>query len=338
MKIAVIGLGFMGSTHAKAWLQMPGAELVAVCSRDPRRLSGDFTGIEGNLGGPGEQLDFSRLAQYSSAEQALLDPAVEAVDICLPTNLHEPIAMQALEAGKHVLVEKPMALDGESADRMVAAAKRYGRVLMAAQVVRFIPPYRVAADIVFSGRLGPVRAAILRRRCAAPAWSAWLGDPAQSGGGVFDLLIHDIDYCLHVFGKPEAVTASGYRDLPHGVDWMVGQLWYPAIGAVVISGGWHHPAAYPFSMEFTIVADGATLEFNSTTGLLAEYGADGQQHHLEVPATDGYHNELAYFLDCAERGVEPAACRPEESAMAVRVAQALLESRHRNGERIACNL
>jgi predicted dehydrogenase len=338
MKVAVIGLGFMGSTHVNAWLQIPGAELAAVASRDPRRLSGDLTGVQGNLGGRGAKLDFSAVAKYASAEEAVLDPAVEAVDICLPTHLHERIAVLALAAGKHVLVEKPMALDGAAADRMIAAAERHGRVLMAAQVVRFIPPYRAAADILRSGRLGAVRAAIFRRRCAAPAWSAWLTDPAQSGGGVFDLLIHDIDFCLHVFGKPEAVTASGYQDLPHGVDWILAQFRYPSIGAVAISGGWHHPAAYPFSMEFTIVADGGTLEFNSTGAPLAEYGADGREHALDVPGTDGYRAELEYFLDCAVRGEKPLACPPEESAAAVKLAHLMLESRNRNGEKIACNL
>jgi predicted dehydrogenase len=340
MKIAVIGLGFMGSTHVHAWRQIPGAELAAVASRDPRRLSGDLTGLQGNIPKPGGQdgnLDFSAVAKYTSAEEAVLDPAVEAVDICLPTNLHERIALLALGAGKHVLVEKPIALDGAAADRMIAAAERHGRVLMAAQVVRFIPPYRVAADTLRSGRLGTVRAAIFRRRCAAPAWSAWLTDPAQSGGGVFDLLIHDIDFCLHVFGKPEAVTASGYEDLAHGVDWILAQFWYPSIGAVAVSGGWHHPAAYPFSMEFTIVADNGTLEFDSAGAKLAEYGADGCEHALDVPGTDGYRAELEYFLNCATRGEKPLACPPEESAGAVRLAHSMLESRNRNGEKIACN-
>ena len=342
MKIAVLGLGFMGSTHVHAWRQIPGAELAAVASRDPRCLSGDFTGIQGNLGGQAWNLDFSSVAKYASAEDAVLDPAVEAVDICLPTHLHERIAVLALGAGKHVVVEKPMALDGAAADRMIAAAERHGRVLMAAQVVRFIPPYRAAADILRSGRLGTVRAAIFRRRCAAPAWSAWLTDPAQSGGGVFDLLIHDIDFCLHLFGSPEAVTASGFEDLPHGVDWILAQFWYPSIGAVAISGGWHHPAAYPFSMEFTIVADRGTLEFDSAGAALAEYGADGCQHALDVPGdvpeTDGYRAELAYFLRCAVRGEKPLQCLPEESAAAVKLAHLMLESRNRNGEKIACNL
>jgi predicted dehydrogenase len=338
MKIAVLGLGFMGSTHARAWLQIPGAELAAVAGRDPHRLSGDFTGIQGNLGGPGEKLDFSAVAKYTSAEDALLDPAVEAVDICLPTHLHGRIALLALAAGKHVLVEKPMALDGPAADRMIAAAQRHGRVLMAAQVVRFVPPYRAAADILRSGRLGPVRAAIFRRRCAAPAWGAWLTDPAQSGGGVFDLLIHDIDFCLHVFGAPDAVTASGYEDLPHGVDWILAQFWYPSVGAVAISGGWHHPAAYPFAMEFTIIADRGTLEFDSAGAPLAEYGADGRQRALDVPDADGYRAELEYFLNCATRGEQPLECPPEDSAAAVRLAHIMLESRQRNGEKIACNL
>jgi predicted dehydrogenase len=341
MKIAVLGLGFMGATHVQAWRQIPGAKLAAIASPDPRRLAGDLTGLPGNLALADAKLDFSSIAKCTSAEEALLDPAmkgIEAVDICLPTHLHEPIALLALTAGKHVLVEKPMALDGAGADRMIAAAERHGRVLMAAQVVRFIPPYRTAADILRSGRLGAVRAAIFRRRCAAPAWSAWLTDPAQSGGGVFDLLIHDIDFCLHLFGKPEAVTASGYEDLPHGVDWIVAQFWYPSIGAVAISGGWHHPAAYPFSMEFTIVSDHGTLEFNSAFTPLTEYGADGRQHALDVLNTDGYQAELKYFLHCATSGEKPIACPPEESATAVKLAHLMLQSRKRNGEKIACTL
>ncbi|HTQ56015.1 MAG TPA: Gfo/Idh/MocA family oxidoreductase [Bryobacteraceae bacterium] len=336
MKIAVLGLGFMGSTHLRAWRQIPGAEIVAVASNDKRRLSGDLSGVVGNLGGPGEVLDFSGVRKYTRADEAVRDPDVEAVDICLPTNLHERAAILALRSGKHVLVEKPMALDAASAGRMIAEAERHGRTLMAAQVVRFIPPYRTAADILRAGRLGPVRSAILRRRCAAPAWSAWLSDPAQSGGGVFDLLIHDIDFCLHAFGKPESVTASGYEDLPRGVDWIVAQFWYPSIGAVVISGGWHHPAAFPFSMEFTIVADNGTLEYSSAGAPLTEYGADGAAHPLDVPDRDGYRAELEYFLDCATRGARPAACPPEESAAAVQLAELMLASRARNGEKITC--
>jgi len=338
MKIAVLGLGFMGATHVHAWREIPGAELAAVASHNPRRLAGDLSDVGGNLGGSTAPLDFSAITKYSNAEEAVRDSRVEAVDICLPTHLHESVAIAALAAGKHVIVEKPMALDAAAADRMIAAAAHHGRILMAAHVVRFLTPYSLAADAVRASRLGPVRAAIFRRRCAAPAWSAWFGDPERSGGGAFDLLIHDIDYCLHVFGNPEAVTASGYADLAHGIDWIAAQFWYPSIGAVAISGGWHHRSAFPFSAEFTIVCADGTLEFNSAGTPLTEYRADSGPHTCDVPAADGYRAELEYFLECATRGEKPSRCPPEESAMAVKAALLMLESRARNGEKIACNL
>ena len=82
-------------------------------------------------------------------------------DICLPTFLHAPTAIDAVRAGKHVLVEKPMALTGELADEMIAEAKKARRTLMTAQVLRFIPSYRALHDAVRSGSFGKVRAALL---------------------------------------------------------------------------------------------------------------------------------------------------------------------------------
>ena len=142
MRIAVLGLGFMGSTHLKALRNVPGATLAAVVSADDTKLAGDLSGIQGNLGGPGEKMDFSAIARYHTVAEALRDPNVDAVDICLPTDRHAPVALEALRAGKHVLVEKPMALDGETADRMIAEAARNKRVLMTAQVLRFFPAYQ----------------------------------------------------------------------------------------------------------------------------------------------------------------------------------------------------
>ena len=259
MRIAVLGLGFMGSTHLKAIKNIPTARLAAVMDADEQRLSGDLSAIQGNLGGPGEKMDFSGVARYKTAGEALADPDVEAVDVCLPTDLHAGVALEALRAGKHVLVEKPMALDGASADCLVEEAERGNRVLMAAQVLRFFPEYQAARRLVKSGELGAVRSALFRRRCAAPAWSQWLADPSKSGGGVFDLLIHDVDYCLHALGRPEAVEAHGHEDLGRGIDTIFARFLYPGGPAVAITGGWHHPKSYPFSMEFTITADGGTL-------------------------------------------------------------------------------
>jgi len=337
MRLAVIGLGFMGSTHLKALKKVPEAELAAVVSSDDKKLSGDLSGIQGNIGGPGEKMDFSAVKKYRTVAEALADREIEAVDICLPTDQHSPIALAALRAGKHVLVEKPMALDGAAADEMLAEARKNGRVLMTGQVLRFIGAYRKTADLVKAGALGPIRSALFRRRCAAPAWSRWLGNAAQSGGGVFDLLIHDVDFCLHLLGKPAAVSARGYEDLPRGIDSIVAEFQYPDVGSVAIMGGWHHPKAYPFSMEFTITGDSGTLDYSSDGRPLALYRADGEKQPLDMPDTDWFEEELKYFVDCAAHGRKPELCPPEESAAAVKLALLMVESRKKNGAKLECN-
>jgi predicted dehydrogenase len=337
MRIAVLGLGFMGSTHLKALRNVSGARLAAVVSSDEHKLSGDLSAIQGNLGGPGEKMDFSGVARYHTVDEALHDSNIDAVDICLPTDKHASTAIDALRAGKHVLVEKPMALYGQSADRMIEESERSGKLLMTAQVLRFLPAYAAAGTMLKSADLGPVRSAIFRRRCAAPAWSKWLSDPGKSGGGVFDLLIHDVDYCVHLFGAPAAVSATGYEDAPRGIDSILAQLHYRGLDAIV-TGGWHHPKAYPFSMEFTIISDGGTLEFSSASGPLTLYKADGEETSVEIPEKDGFEAELEYFVACASSGAKPERCPPRESALAVRVARAMLESRAMNGERIACRV
>src|SRR5882672_98049 len=131
MRIAVLGLGFMGSTHLKALRKIPHATLVAVVSSDEKKLAGDLSAIQGNLGGPGEKMDFSAVKKYRTVAEALDDPAIDAVDICLPTDLHAPVALAALRAGKHVLVEKPIALNFADAEALLRQAEISGRILMA---------------------------------------------------------------------------------------------------------------------------------------------------------------------------------------------------------------
>lgn len=315
MNVAVIGLGFMGATHLKAWQQIPGVRITAVVSSDDAKLAGDLTSIAGNLGGAGERFDFTDVRKYKTIAEALPDPGIDAVDICLPTDLHESAAIAALSAGRHVLLEKPMALNVESAERIRLCAEITKRTLMVAQVLRFVTAYRRAAEWLQTA--GPVRSAIFRRRCAAPAWSGWLGDKARSGGGVFDLLIHDVDFCLSVWGMPESVRATGYEDLAGGVDLIHAELQYEAKPPVFIMGGWYPPLLsgepVPFSMDFTIAADAGTLE----------YSADD---------ADPFVAELGYFAECVRESRQPALCPPEQSAKAVALMRFMLESRENNGE------
>ncbi len=338
MRIAVVGLGFMGSTHLQAWQHIPNAEIVAVVSDDPVKLGGDLSAIQGNLNRPGEKLDFSKARKYRRIEDAIRDQEVDAVDLCLPTHLHAQTAVDALQAGKHVLVEKPMALTGEECDRMIDAARDAGRVLMVAQVLRFWNAYVPLKEARRSGSLGAVRSALFRRRCAAPGWGKWLQDPSKGGGGVFDLLIHDVDFCIHLFGLPQSVSASGYEDLPAGIDIIHAELHYPEIGGVVVTGGWHHPKSYPFSMEFTVTFQGGTMEYSSDGRDLTVYGSDGEGKPAPVGEKDGFQAELEYFLECAAKNAQPELCPPAESAQAVKLTNLLVEARKKKGETIECQL
>jgi predicted dehydrogenase len=208
---------------------------------------------------------------------------------------------------------------------------------MTAQVVRFLPAYAALRKAVQGGELGAVRSAAFRRRCAAPAWGGWLMDAAQSGGGIFDLLIHDVDFCLHLLGKPEAVLATGYANLAAGIDTVNAQLFYPGVVAS-IAGGWHHPKAYPFSADYTVVADGGTVEHNAATPTPIVYGQDGSCRELPVSGVDGYAAEVEYFVECCRSGREAGFCPPAESACAVKTMRLIEEARARNGERIECRI
>ena len=184
---------------------------------------------------------------------ALRDPEIDAVDLCLPTDLHASVAIEALRAGKHVLVEKPMALDAASCHRIIAEAAKCDRILMVAHVLRFSPAY-LALEKALPAET--VRSASLRRQCGRPDWAAWFEDAARTGGGVFDLLVHDTDMALHLFGSPQAISASGAGDL------ICAKLHYAGGLAVEISGGWHTPSI-PFSMEYTVVTDRTTVHYDS---------------------------------------------------------------------------
>lgn len=338
MRVAVLGLGFMGSTHIEALRQVEGAELAAVYSSDDKKLNGDLSAVGGNLGMRNGHVDFSGVQKYRDVEGALADSGVEAVDICLPTYLHDVVAVDALKAGKHVLVEKPIAIDAYGADRMMAAARRYKRVLMTGHVLRFSPEYEVLRKAVRQGTQSGLRFAQFRRRCATPQWSDWLRDSSKCGGGAFDLLIHDVDMVLHLFGKPKAVAASGVLDQKRGLDSMEAQLFYDGGAVAIISGGWLYPGEYPFSAEYSVTLEGGTIEWRSGGRPPMKYGADGSVEVLEASGWDGYRAEIEYFLKCCRTGQPPEFCPPAESADAVKMMTLLLEARNRSGVKLACRL
>lgn len=331
VRIGVAGLGFMGCAHLQALARIPSVEVVAVMDRDEERLAGDLSKSGGNLGIAGLRMDFSRMRRYRDFSELVADDGIDALDLCVPTHRHAEWAVEALRRGRHVMVEKPMALRFEDASRMCEQAERAGRVLMVAHVLRFMPEYSQLSALVRSGRLGRVRSALFRRRTAVPEWAAWEFDKSKNGGGVFDLLIHDVDLALHLFGRPEGVSAWGFEDLRGGVDQLTGQLHYGEVESVTVTGGWYHRGEYPFSMEYTVVGDEGVVEFSSAGRPPAVYWKDGRKEELRVAVGDPYQAELEYFAECCAQGTKPVVCPPEESALAVRVMGLLSEARGAGG-------
>ena len=127
VRIGLAGIGFMGMIHFLATQKVPGAKITAICSRDKRKLAGDWRGIKGNFGPPGQVMDLSGIHAYDDYQTLLDDPTIDLIDLCTPTDQHAPMAIAALKAGKHVLVEKAIALNSKEADQMLAAAKKAGK-------------------------------------------------------------------------------------------------------------------------------------------------------------------------------------------------------------------
>src|SRR5215216_2335310 len=118
VNIGIAGIGFMGVTHFKALQQVKGARVAAIQARGEKKLAGEWRAVRGNFGESGGIQDLSGVARYRCVSDLLADEAIDLVDICLPTPLHAGVAISALHAGKHVLVEKPIALTLQDADAM----------------------------------------------------------------------------------------------------------------------------------------------------------------------------------------------------------------------------
>src|SRR6516162_9719081 len=209
VRIGIIGIGFMGMIHYLAARKLQGARVEAICSRDETKLAGDWRDIRGNFGPRGEMMDLSGTRRYRKLDDLFADANVDLVDICNPTHLHPDTAIRALKAGKHVLVEKAIALDPKDADAMVEAARKANRLLMVAHVLPFFPEFAYAALLVRSGTFGRVLGGHFKRVISRPDWSAEIGDASKTGGPAVDLHIHDTHFIGLACGVPARVFSTG---------------------------------------------------------------------------------------------------------------------------------
>jgi predicted dehydrogenase len=301
--VGVIGLGFMGRTHVQAYAKADAAgwanRLVAVCDSDPERRAGRAGGA-GNLEGeaPEQVFDPEGVLASEEADDLLSVDEVDLVSICTHTDSHVDLALRALAAGKHVLVEKPVALLADDIARLAAAAGEAGTLCMPAHCMRFWPAWEWLRERVNDGSLGVVRGATFRRLGSRPAWAAgFYDDPARSGGALVDLHIHDADFVRWCFGDPCAVSSAGTVDHLSTLYRFDGG---PA--HVTAEGGWDNAPGWGFRMQATVVFEQATADFDiGRTPQLELLRRDGVEP-IELPDTDGYDGEVRHLLECIATG------------------------------------
>ena len=301
-KVAIVGFGFMGKTHYGAWKKCRGAKIVAICDSNLSQLTAK---VQGNIKGAADNSKVPKSVKvWADFDQMLAAGGFDIVDITLPTLLHPKMTVAALEAGYHVLCEKPMALAVKDCDRMLAAAKRAKRELMVAHCVRFMPENVYVRELVKSGRYGKVVAADFSRFIAPPKWSPkgadWFFDEKQSGGVLFDVHIHDADYVLGTFGRPSKVSSSFHRNAKGFVDHTVTTYKYE--DALVTSDS-SFAAAGSFVWEATghVFFEKATVVFGPFyKAPLTVYPDEGKPFVPKLQKASGYEAEIRYFLDLVE--------------------------------------
>ncbi len=302
LRIGIAGIGFMGMIHYLAAQRAAGVKVVAIQSRDSQKRAGDWRGIRGNFGPPGAVMDLSGVHCHETFEQLLADADVDLVDVTVPTPQHEFLAIAALKAGKHVLVEKPIALEVVAANRMIAAAKQHGRKLMVAHVLPCFPEFRFALEAAVSQRYGKLLAGHFLRVISQPDWSTAIADMQANGGPAVDLHIHDTHFIRTLAGQPDEVVAIG-----RAVDCVVQHLTtlyrYANGPAISCSSGALVGAARPFAHGFELYFERATLSFGPGQPLTVIGSAGCEMPPMEADPVAAFTYELERVAASVTAGV-----------------------------------
>jgi predicted dehydrogenase len=198
LKVGVIGVGGIANVHFPGWKESPYAELVALSDLDAATLKrvGEAQGVS---------------LLYEKPEDLIANKEIDIVDICTPNMYHRPLAVAALEAGKHVICEKPLAPTPADIQQMIEARDKSGKLLMTAQHFRFEGSSRALKAEIDRGVLGDVYHARswMLRRSGAPTRPGFIQKKHSGGGPCIDIGVHILDLTLWMMGHPKPVSVSG---------------------------------------------------------------------------------------------------------------------------------
>lgn len=310
LRVAIIGCGWAGMHHAQA------------CKRSGNEIGWAVDVNKERAESLRDTQERIRIA--TDYQEALSDPDVDAVDICLPHNLHAPVAVDAAEAGKHVLCEKPMAGSLEEADRMIEAAQKASVILMIAENIWFNPLFHKVRELLQDGVIGQpaliqmIREAYLTRSFLEERrW--FLDEQAAAGGIMMSGGIHDFETMRMLIGEVKSVQALRARQRfveMEGDDTSIAlvQFCNGTIGTLVESfimkslmtaaGSEVYTLRIDGDLGSLVVQDGGTIRlFSEREDLLL--GGELTQHEIHVPQADTFLLEIEHFFQSILRGKEP---------------------------------
>ena len=320
VKHAVLGLGWFGEKHCEALASIPNVELYAVCTRNPERLAE----VAGKFGVANTYTDYRAM---------LADPEIESVSITTMWDQHADPAVAALEAGKHVFLEKPMASTVSDCDLIVNAAKAASGFFMTGHICRFNPRYAAAKQEIAAGKIGKIISMYARRNLPA-----WVGATVLDKiGPIIGDCVHDTDL-MFWFTESRAVTAYAQtvqvRDHAHPD---LGQVMYRLENGAscILESVWCLPDTTPFQIDerLEIVGTEGSISIHDTHPNLMIVDKSGARcpdttywPMIHGKLRGALRDELAYFVNCIATGEAPTVITPEESREAVRACLAAEES------------
>jgi predicted dehydrogenase len=303
----------IGNTHIDGFLTTKSkiARYTAVCDTNDAKRN--------------ELAQKHHLRAFADLDEMLADPEIDAVDLCLPSFMHEEFAVKIARAKKHLLIEKPIAFTLEAARNIFEAARENGIRVMVAQVLRFWPEYVKIKEICDSGALGDIITVYAARLGQMVTWVDWYKDPDKSGETLMNLTLHDIDFLHYLLGKPVSVYSAGTRDASNNYNDVMNIFRFECGANAMVDGSLSMTAGYPFTMRMRVLGTKGTLEFSYTAGenigpesasSLMWYRPGEKGEKVEPENNDPYGKEIEYFAGCIVEGKDPETVS-EQSVMQV---------------------
>ena len=333
VKVAIIGFGGIARMHYAAYRAMiadgSAVKVVAVVDKNAAQFKSN---MRINLGSVDATLDKS-VHTYTDIDELIRAEEFDVADICLPSFLHKDAAVKLMQAGKHVISEKPMALNYADCCEMLEASRTAGVRLMIGQCLRFESAYVFLKACCDDGRFGHLRYMSMARLSEYPTWSSdgWFNDKKKCGGCIIDTHVHDVDFVRFLFGDPDRVSCVTFDNIPK-CQLVNTRLFYGNV-AVVIDAAWDDSLPKKFEAKYAAKFDKASVYFDGN--IVMVYPSEGKPYLATITEDDSVKAEIAYFLNLVKDGdAENTYNTPESAAGTIRLTELLLESAEAGGKEI----